>query len=58
MGRLRASPQALWPLVTDTNRRQGMRWQGMRNNYGYTKTLAEAALARGVRFVYASSAAT
>jgi ADP-L-glycero-D-manno-heptose 6-epimerase len=30
----------------------------MRNNYGYTKTLAEAALARGVRFVYASSAAT
>jgi ADP-L-glycero-D-manno-heptose 6-epimerase len=30
----------------------------MRNNYGYTKTLAEAALARDVRFVYASSAAT
>jgi ADP-L-glycero-D-manno-heptose 6-epimerase len=30
----------------------------MRNNYGFTKTLAEAAIARGVRFVYASSAAT
>ncbi len=30
----------------------------MRNNYEYTKTLAEAALARGIRFVYASSAAT
>ncbi|MGH7756148.1 MAG: NAD-dependent epimerase/dehydratase family protein, partial [Vulcanimicrobiaceae bacterium] len=30
----------------------------MRNNYGYTKMLAEAAVARGVRFVYASSAAT
>ena len=30
----------------------------MRNNYGFTKTLAEAAIGRGVRFVYASSAAT
>ncbi len=30
----------------------------MRNNYGFTKTLAEAAGDRGVRFVYASSAAT
>lgn len=30
----------------------------MKNNYGYTKVLAEAAAARGVRFVYASSAAT
>jgi ADP-L-glycero-D-manno-heptose 6-epimerase len=30
----------------------------MRNNYEYTKVLAEAALARGIRFVYASSAAT
>jgi ADP-L-glycero-D-manno-heptose 6-epimerase len=29
-----------------------------RNNYEYTKTLAEAALASGTRFVYASSAAT
>lgn len=30
----------------------------MRNNVNYTTTLAEWALARGVRFVYASSAAT
>jgi ADP-L-glycero-D-manno-heptose 6-epimerase len=30
----------------------------MRNNFQYTRTLAEWALARGVRFVYASSAAT
>jgi ADP-L-glycero-D-manno-heptose 6-epimerase len=30
----------------------------MRNNYGFTKVLAEAAVARGIRFVYASSAAT
>lgn len=30
----------------------------MRNNYGYTKSLAQAAVGRGVRFVYASSAAT
>ncbi len=30
----------------------------MENNFGYTKTLAEWALERGVRFVYASSAAT
>lgn len=30
----------------------------MRNNYAFTKTLADAAAARGVRFVYASSAAT
>jgi len=30
----------------------------MKNNFGYTKTLAEWALARDVRFVYASSAAT
>jgi ADP-L-glycero-D-manno-heptose 6-epimerase len=30
----------------------------MRNNYAFTKALAEAAAARGVRFVYASSAAT
>lgn len=29
-----------------------------RNNFGYTKTLAHWALANGVRFVYASSAAT
>lgn len=29
-----------------------------RNNYEYTKTLASAALADGVRFIYASSAAT
>jgi ADP-L-glycero-D-manno-heptose 6-epimerase len=29
-----------------------------RNNFQYTRTLAEWALARGVRFVYASSAAT
>lgn len=30
----------------------------MENNYGYTKRLAQWALARGIRFVYASSAAT
>ena len=30
----------------------------MENNYGYTKLLAEWALQRGIRFVYASSAAT
>jgi ADP-L-glycero-D-manno-heptose 6-epimerase len=30
----------------------------MRNNYAFTRTLAEAAAARGIRFVYASSAAT
>ncbi|MBV9646849.1 MAG: ADP-glyceromanno-heptose 6-epimerase [Candidatus Eremiobacteraeota bacterium] len=30
----------------------------MRNNYGFTKMLAEAAVSRGIRFVYASSAAT
>lgn len=30
----------------------------MRNNYGYTKTLAHWALQHGVRFTYASSAAT
>jgi ADP-L-glycero-D-manno-heptose 6-epimerase len=30
----------------------------MRNNYAFTRTLADAATARGVRFVYASSAAT
>jgi ADP-L-glycero-D-manno-heptose 6-epimerase len=30
----------------------------MRNNYHYTKTLGHAALSRGLRFVYASSAAT
>ncbi len=30
----------------------------IRNNYGYTRMLAEWALAGGVRFVYASSAAT
>jgi ADP-L-glycero-D-manno-heptose 6-epimerase len=30
----------------------------IRNNYEFTKSLAAAALARGVRFVYASSAAT
>jgi ADP-L-glycero-D-manno-heptose 6-epimerase len=30
----------------------------MRNNYEYTKVLAEAAVGRGIRFVYASSAAT
>ncbi len=30
----------------------------MRNNFQYTRTLAEWALGRGVRFVYASSAAT
>jgi len=30
----------------------------MENNYGYTKTLAVWALQRGIRFVYASSAAT
>jgi ADP-L-glycero-D-manno-heptose 6-epimerase len=30
----------------------------MRNNYAYTRTLADAASARGIRFVYASSAAT
>lgn len=30
----------------------------MQNNFGYTKTLAEWALERDVRFVYASSAAT
>jgi ADP-L-glycero-D-manno-heptose 6-epimerase len=30
----------------------------MRNNYRYTRTLAEWALARDVRFIYASSAAT
>ena len=30
----------------------------VRNNYGFTKMLAEAAVTRGVRFVYASSAAT
>lgn len=30
----------------------------IRNNFEYTKTLARFALARGVRFVYASSAAT
>jgi arabinofuranan 3-O-arabinosyltransferase len=31
-------------LVTDTNRRQGMRWQGMRNNYGYTEQAGEQPL--------------
>jgi len=30
----------------------------MENNYGYTKRLAQWALQRGIRFVYASSAAT
>ena len=30
----------------------------MENNYGYTKRLAQWALSRGIRFVYASSAAT
>jgi len=30
----------------------------MENNFGYTKRLAQWALARGIRFVYASSAAT
>ncbi|MEI6322614.1 MAG: ADP-glyceromanno-heptose 6-epimerase [bacterium] len=30
----------------------------MENNYGYTKILAQWALQRGIRFVYASSAAT
>lgn len=30
----------------------------LRNNYEYTKRLAEYAVARGIRFVYASSAAT
>ena len=30
----------------------------MENNYGYTKLLAQWALQRGIRFVYASSAAT
>ena len=30
----------------------------MENNYGYTKQLAQWALQRGIRFVYASSAAT
>lgn len=30
----------------------------MRNNYGYTRDLARWALSKGVRFVYASSAAT
>jgi ADP-L-glycero-D-manno-heptose 6-epimerase len=30
----------------------------MENNFGYTKILAEWALVRGIRFVYASSAAT
>ncbi len=30
----------------------------MRNNFGYTKTLAEFALSGGKRFIYASSAAT
>ena len=31
-------------LVTDTNRRQGMRWAGMRNNYGYTEQAGEQPL--------------
>lgn len=30
----------------------------MRNNFGYTRTLAEWCLRKGVRFIYASSAAT
>lgn len=31
-------------LVTDTNRRAGMRWAGMRNNYGYTEVAGEKPL--------------
>ena len=31
-------------VVTDTNRRQGMRWAGMRNNYGYTEQAGERPL--------------
>ncbi len=31
-------------LVTDSNRRRGLRWSGMRNNYGYTEQAGERPL--------------
>ncbi len=31
-------------IVTDSNRRRGMRWAGMRDNYGYTETAGEQSL--------------
>jgi hypothetical protein len=31
-------------VVTDSNRRRGMRWAGMRNNYGYTEAAGEQPL--------------
>ena len=40
----RTCPAGAVLLVTDTNRRQGMRWAGMRNNYGYTEQAGEQPL--------------
>ena len=37
----RRVPSAALLVVTDTNRRRGMRWAGMHNNYGYTEQAGE-----------------
>ena len=44
-GRLRSAttPGAVL-VLTDSNRRRGMRWAGMRDNYGYTETKGEKPL--------------
>ena len=37
-------PSGALLVLTDSNRRRGMRWAGMKNNYGYTETAGERPL--------------
>ena len=42
--RLRALPASSTLVVTDSNRRRGVRWSGLRDNYGYTEQAGEKPL--------------
>jgi ADP-L-glycero-D-manno-heptose 6-epimerase len=57
-GRFHASPRAVVHLGACSITTEQDADFLMRNNYRYTRTLAEWCLARDVRFIYASSAAT
>ncbi|HEY7440423.1 MAG TPA: alpha-(1-_3)-arabinofuranosyltransferase family protein [Acidimicrobiia bacterium] len=41
---LRALPSSAALVITDTNRRRGLRWTGLQNNFGYTEQAGEKPL--------------